>query len=124
MCEPCSKASSIVALMQSVMIPPDHHIFFATKIRYSTDHALSFLKKSVAYSLDEPFFGLQWCKLRIDIKLIIPDGETGAGPIIMLDINDFNPLLTGGPNQFLDVSTNFLNAYRRSSRYLSVYHNQ
>ena len=80
----------------------DHHIFFALFRQIFQQTAL-FLE-SVAYSLDEPFFGLQWCKLRIDIKLIIPDGETGAGPIIMLDINDFNPLLTGGPNQFLDVS--------------------
>ena len=80
----------------------DHHIFFALCGQIFQQSAL-FLE-SVAYSLDEPFFGLQWCKLRIDIKLIIPDGETGAGPIVMLDIDDLDSLFAGSPDQLLDVA--------------------
>ena len=74
----------------------DHHIFFVLFRQIFQQSAL-FLE-SVAYSLNEPFFGLQWCKLRIDIKLIIPDGETGAGPIVMLDIDDLDSLFAGSPD--------------------------
>ena len=38
-----------------------------------------------AYGFDEPFFSQQRCKPGIDLEFIVPDGETGAGPIVMLE---------------------------------------
>ena len=48
-----------------------------------------------AYGLDEPFFSQQWRKPGIDLEFIVPDGETGAGPIVMLDIDNLDSLFAG-----------------------------
>ena len=80
----------------------DHHIFFALFRQIFQQTAFFF--ERTAYGFDEPFFSQQRCKPGIDLKFIVPDGETGAGPIVMLDIDDLDSLFAGSPDQFPDVA--------------------
>ena len=80
----------------------DHHVFFVLFRQIFQQAALFF--ERTAYSLDEPFFSQQWRKPGIDLEFIVPDGETGAGPIVMLDIDDLDSLFAGSPDQLLDVA--------------------
>ena len=80
----------------------DHHIFFALFRQIFQQTAFFF--ERAAYGFDEPFFSQQRCKFGIDLKFIVPDGETGAGPIVMLDIDDLDSLFAGSPDQLLDVA--------------------
>ena len=74
----------------------DHHIFFALFRQIFQQTAFFF--ERTAYGFDEPFFSQQWRKPGIDLEFIVPDGETGAGPIVMLDIDDLDSLFAGSPD--------------------------
>ena len=80
----------------------DHHIFFALFRQIFQQTAFFF--ERTAYSLDEPCFSQQWRKPGLDLKFIVPDAETGAGPVVMLDIDDLDYLFAGSPDQFPDVA--------------------
>lgn len=84
----------------------DHHIFFTLGCQVLQQTTL--FSACTACSLDESFFSGRRPKLRIDLKLIVPDRKSSTRPIIVLNIKNFYPLFPSGPNQLLDITDKLL----------------
>ena len=80
----------------------NHHVFFFLCSQILKQTTLFF--ERTAYGLDKPFFIRHRLKLGINLKLIIPDRESGIRSIIMLYINNFYALFSSCSNQLFDIT--------------------
>lgn len=74
----------------------NHHVFFFLCSQILKQTTLFF--ERTAYRLNKSFFIRHRFKLGIDLKLIIPDRESGTRSIIMLYINNFYTLFSSCSN--------------------------